>query len=162
MNTSNLSVFVYGTLKPGGHYWPEFCEGKVGEPIPAKIRGELYDLHVGYPGLWLGGPDSDRAMTGQEKALNRIQARQSVPLPNAGWVQGCILSFKTEKDFLRLDYLEGYDPNRPYSKNEYIRLKVPGYRPDGEPLGEVWTYEMTDTTMARHKGTLIEDGNWPV
>ena len=29
MKFSDLTVFVYGTLKPGGHYWPEFCEGKV-------------------------------------------------------------------------------------------------------------------------------------
>lgn len=135
MNTSKLSVFVYGTLKPGGRYWPEFCEGKVGEPVPAKIRGELYDLHVGYPGLKLRGD---------------------------GWVRGFLLSFKTEADFLRLDYLEGFDPDRPYPENEYIRLKVECYTPDGEPFGEVWTYEMTDATMQRCKGTLIPDGHWPV
>ena len=141
---TDLSVFVYGTLKPGGHYWPEFCEGKVGEPVPAKIRGELYDLHVGYPGLRCSGLSGDCA------------------LPGEGWVQGCILTFKTEADFLRLDYLEGYEPDRPYSENEYIRLKAPCFTPEGEPLGEIWTYEMTDATMERCKGSLIPDGNWPV
>lgn len=160
MNTSNLSVFVYGTLKPGGRYWPEFCEGKVGEPIPAKIRGELYDLHVGYPGLWLGGPGSVRAATSRENTHGSERIRQSSSLPNVGWVQGCILNFKTEKDFLRLDDLEGYDPKRTYSENEYIRLKVPCFSPSGERLGEVWSYEMTDATMTRHKGSLIADGNW--
>lgn len=134
MHLSDLTVFVYGTLKPGGHYWPEFCEGKIGEPLPAKIHGELYDLHVGYPGLLLRGES---------------------------WVQGYLLTFKTEKDFLRLDDLEGYDPNRPYSENEYIRLKVPCFTRDDEPLVEAWTYEMTNATRERHKGSLIADGNWP-
>ena len=135
MTPSDLTVFVYGTLKPGGHYWPEFCEGKVSEPIPAKIQGELYNLHVGYPGLRLQGDE---------------------------WVHGYILTFTTEKDFLRLDYLEGYAPDRPYSENEYIRLKVPCYTPEGKDLGEVWTYEMTDATMERCNGTRIQDGNWPI
>jgi len=134
MPRSEFSAFVYGTLKPGGHYWPEFCEGKVTQVSPAKIRGELYDLHVGYPGMLLNG-DS--------------------------WVQGCILEFASEADFLRLDYLEGYEHGRPESENEYNRLKVDCYSPEGEPLGQVWAYEMTSTTMERCRGTRIADGNWP-
>ena len=134
MTTSDLTVFVYGTLQPGGRYWPEFCAGKVGEPVPAKIRGELYDLHVGYPGLRLQGED---------------------------WVQGYVLTFKTEKDFLRLDYLEGYHPDRSYSENEYIRLKIPAYSKDGEPLGAVWAYEITEPMLARCEDTRIPAGKWP-
>ena len=103
--------------------------------MPAKIRGELYDLHVGYPGLALQGD---------------------------GWVHGYLLNFKSEADFLRLDVLEGYDPDRTYSDNEYIRIKTPCFTTDGEPLGEAWTYEMTEATMKRHQGTLIPAGNWPV
>ena len=83
------STFVYGTLKPGGHYWPDFCEGKVAEPIPAKIEGELYDLNVGYPGLRLA---------------------------RGKWVQGYILTFSSEADFLRVDELEGYAPTGPNRK----------------------------------------------
>lgn len=135
MNLSDLSVFVYGTLKPGGRYWPEFCEGKVGKPIPARIRGKLYDLHLGYPGLLL---------------------------KDTGWVRGHVLSFNTEKDFLRLDYLEGYAPDRTYLENEYIRKRVPAYSTEGDPLGEVWAYEITDHVMERCKGTLIVDGDWAV
>lgn len=131
----DLKVFVYGTLKPGGHYWPEFCEGKVLPQTPAKIRGELYDLHVGYPGLLVRGDD---------------------------WVHGYILEFGNERDLDRLDYLEGYMPDRPESLNEYNRLKVPYYDQDGEPLGEVWTYEMTAATAAKHKATLIVGGDWTV
>ena len=135
MSLSNLSVFVYGTLKPGGRYWPEFCEGKVGEPVPGKIRGVLYDLRLGYPGLLL---------------------------KNEGWAYGHILTFKAEKDFLRLDYLEGYDPNRPYAANEYIRKIAPVYSRKGEPLGKAWAYEITEHVLERCQGTRIADGDWPV
>lgn len=127
-------VFVYGTLKPGGHYWPEFCEGKLAaEPRAAKVRGELYDLHVGYPGLLLKG-DS--------------------------WVWGYVLNFARKADFLRLDHLEGYVPGRPEAENEYKRLRVACFTPEGEALGEVWAYEMTAATMSRHRGTRIESGDW--
>lgn len=131
----DLKVFVYGTLKPGGHYWPEFCEGKVISQTPAKIRGELYDLHVGYPGLVLQGDN---------------------------WVYGYILKFGKERDLDRLDYLEGFVPNRPESQNEYNRLKVNCFDQDGNELEEVWTYEITASTAARHEGTRIENGKWPV
>jgi gamma-glutamylcyclotransferase (GGCT)/AIG2-like uncharacterized protein YtfP len=135
MSASPHKVFVYGTLKPGGHYWPQFCEGKVSEVQPAMIRGELYDLHVGYPGVILQGD---------------------------GWVQGCLLTFPREADFLQLDVLEGYVPGREESKNEYNRLKVPSYTPEGETLGEVWAYEMTEATMQRYTGTRIQSGYWAI
>ena len=131
----NFKVFVYGTLKPRGQYWPEFCEGKVLSQTPAKIRGELYDLHVGYPGLLLRGDE---------------------------WVHGFILEFSNERDLERLDYLEGYVPNRPDSQNEYNRLKAICYNANGEALGEAWTYEMTSATLERQRGTRIESGDWPV
>jgi len=130
---SDLKVFVYGTLKPGGRYWPEFCEGKVVAYTPAKVRGELYDLHVGYPGLKLRGD---------------------------GWVYGYVLELGEPAHLHGLDYLEGYVPGRPEDQNEYNRLRVPCFDLDGKPLGEVWVYEMTAATMARHSGTLIESGNW--
>lgn len=133
---ADLKVFVYGTLKPGGHYWPEYCAGKlVCEPMPAKIRGELYDLHVGYPGLLL-------------KSDN--------------WVHGYVLEMASEAAFAGLDYLEGYVPGRPEAENEYNRLRVPCFTPDGAALAEVWAYEMTAATMERCQGTRIASGNWPV
>ncbi|HAY99871.1 MAG TPA: hypothetical protein DCY38_03695 [Opitutae bacterium] len=133
---NDWNVFVYGTLKPGGHYWPEFCEGKLAsEPVAAKVRGQLHDLHLGYPGLLLKGD---------------------------AWVVGYVLEFATEADFLRLDYLEGYVPGRTEAENEYTRLRVDCFAPEGDALGEVWVYEMTAATMERHGGTLIENGDWPV
>ncbi|MFP4157319.1 MAG: gamma-glutamylcyclotransferase [Opitutales bacterium] len=135
MLPDDLTVFVYGTLKPGGHYWPRFCEGKVADPVPAKVRGELYDLHIGYPGLRLIG-DS--------------------------WVQGYCLTFRNEADFLQLDQLEGYAPDRPVEQNEYLRLKLPCADLSGAWLGEVWAYEITKWMLQKHNATRIPDGNWPV
>lgn len=135
MSFPQYSVFVYGTLKPGGRYWPEFCEGRVSAVVPAMIRGELYDLHVGYPGVLLRGED---------------------------WVWGCVLSFANESDFLQLDRLEGFVPGRDESENEYNRLRVVCFAADGKSLGEVWAYEMTAATMRRYQSTRIADGNWRV
>jgi gamma-glutamylcyclotransferase (GGCT)/AIG2-like uncharacterized protein YtfP len=135
MTVLEHAVFVYGTLKPGGHNWPRFCEGKVSEERPAKIRGELYDLHVGYPGMLLRGQD---------------------------WVRGYVLTLPADSDFLELDRLEGFVPGRAESKNEYNRLRVPCFSVAGVSLGEVWAYEMTVATMRRYVSTRIEDGNWQV
>ncbi len=135
MDTEPFIVFVYGTLKPGGHYWPRFCEGRVSETQPAKVRGELYDLHVGYPGIVFRGDT---------------------------WVQGCLLTFPKGQDLQQLDWLEGYAANRPMDQNEYIRLKVPCFTTEGAPLGDFWAYEITDATLQRHQGSLIENGEWPV
>lgn len=134
MENSTQKVFVYGTLKPGGSYWSQFCEGKVGLAIPAKIRGELYDLHVGYPGVFLRGD---------------------------AWVQGYVLSFLRPADFFQLDVLEGFKPNRPNEHNEYVRVRVDCFNEDDVSLGEVWAYEMTQATFERFSATLIESGNWP-
>jgi gamma-glutamylcyclotransferase (GGCT)/AIG2-like uncharacterized protein YtfP len=133
--TTDLKVFVYGTLKPGGHYWPEFCEGKVLTQTPAKVHGLLYDLHVGYPGLRLGGDD---------------------------WVLGYLYELKQAAHLERLDYLEGYVPHRPESQNDYQRLKAPCFDLEGNALGEAWIYEMSTAKIAQHNGTLIESGDWPI
>ena len=104
MDGNQQTVFVYGTLKPGGHYWPRFCEGKVSQTVPAKIRGSLFDLGVGYPGLMLN---------------------------DFGWVHGFLLTLPHEADFFQLDVLEGYKADRAASQNDYIRLKVS--RASGSP-----------------------------
>lgn len=135
MHISDLTAFVYGTLKPGGRYWPEFCAGKVAPPVATKVRGELHDMGLGFPGLVLKGSD---------------------------WVHGYLLTFRERSDFLRLDELEGYAPNRPPEDNEYTRLRLPCFSPDDDPLGEAWAYEITPGMMARCCTRRIPDGNWPV
>lgn len=102
---------------------------------PAKIKGTLYDLHLGYPGLRLEGDT---------------------------FVQGFILTFESQFDFDRLDELEGYMPNRPESENEYNRLEVECISPDGVELGAAWIYEVTPAVLKRTEGTRISDGIWPI
>ena len=135
MTDSGNTVFVYGTLKPGGHYWPAFCAGKVRSIVPAKIRGELYDLQRGYPGLRCCGQS---------------------------WVQGVLLHFPSHADFARVDALEGYAPGRAAEDNEYLRLKVPCFSPAGEPLGTHWTYEVTLSVLQSCRASRIDSGIWPV
>lgn len=127
-------VFVYGTLQPGGLYWASHCEGRVRNIRPAQIRGTLYDLHLGYPGLRLEGD---------------------------GWVQGCLLEVLNAEDFIRIDFLEGYDPARPEAENEYQRRRVECFDSDGASLGMVCTYEVSPAVLATHSGTWIASGVWP-
>jgi len=37
----DLALFVYGSLQPGGEYWPRFCEGRVVEPAARVCPGSL-------------------------------------------------------------------------------------------------------------------------
>ncbi len=127
-------VFVYGTLQPGGYYWLSHCQGRVRQVCPARVRGTLYDLHVGYPGLRLEG---------------------------AGWVKGCLLEVPKSEDFARIDHLEGYDPARPDGENEYLRRRVRCFDDACGPLGPVWAYEVSAAALARYSGTPMESGVWP-
>lgn len=131
--TKPAVIFVYGTLQPGGYYWPSHCEGRVDNVRPARVRGTLYDLHVGYPGLRLEGD---------------------------GWVQGCLLEVPRAEDFARIDQLEGYDPARPEAENEYMRRRVSCFDLHGEPLGPAWTYEVSESVLAGYSGTVLELGVW--
>lgn len=162
MNPSDLTVFVYGTLKPGGCYWPEFCKGRVGVPIPAKIRGELYDLHLGYPGLRLEANHASRSATDGDHSVNSSSVSRHSKLQETGWVYGCLLDFRSEQDLIRLDELEGFSSGRLYSENEYVRIKVPAYDLKGLALGEAWTYVITETRLAQCKGSLIPEGEWSI
>lgn len=129
-----IRVFVYGTLKPGGHYWSRFCEGKVTAAEPASVRGQLYDLPMGYPALVLGG---------QER------------------VQGYVLTLRESVVLAGFDYLEGYSEKRLPSANEYQRVRVDAFRPGGEYLGEVWSYCMEQARVTALGGTLLVSGSWP-
>ncbi|MDB9315329.1 gamma-glutamylcyclotransferase [Spirulina sp. CS-785/01] len=73
-----LSVFVYGTLKPGERNYPRYCAGKVVQQQPAFTWGTLYHLSLGYPGM----------TEGEEK------------------VQGTLLTFSDERVLADLDSLQ--------------------------------------------------------
>lgn len=127
-----LRVFVYGTLKPGGYYWPQFCEGKVTAHETAKVRGALYDLRPGYPAL----------------------------LEGDGWVHGTVLTLKDDAALRGFDTLEGYEAGRAPADNEYQRCEVDAFSPAGEPLGRVWTYFMLPDKMRELDGIHLPEGAW--
>ena len=135
MTDSGNTVFVYGTLKPGGHYWPAFCAGKVRSIVPAKIRGELYDLQRGYPGLRCCGQS---------------------------WVQGVLLHFPLHADFARVDALRAMLPVGRLRTMSICVLKCPCFSPAGEPLGTHWTYEVTLSVLQSKRASRIDSGIWPV
>ena len=130
-----LSVFVYGTLKPGGCYWERFCEGKVQRTTPARIRGELYDLGCGYPGAVFN---------------------------NQGWIEGFVHQFIRPADFAAVDVLEGYAENGNSESNEYQRKVVPCYDLQGTALGQVWAYEVNPQLLISGKVQHLPDGCWPI
>ncbi|CAI8291651.1 MAG: Uncharacterised protein [Opitutia bacterium UBA7350] len=135
MSFSQLSVFVYGTLKPGGCYWARFCEGKVQRTTPARIRGELYDLGCGYPGAVFN---------------------------ECGWIEGCVHEFIWPVDFAAVDALEGYCINGAPDKNEYERRIVTCFDYQELELGRVWAYEVNPQMLLASKAQRLPDGCWLV
>lgn len=131
-----IRVFVYGTLKPGGHYWNRFCEGKVTKAVEGIVRGKLYGLSIGYPAITQSPEDSDN------------------------WVIGYVLTLTNQQALDGLDYLEGYSKERPASENEYQRVITEAFNISGESIGKVWTYVMEQETITNYGGSYIANGNW--
>ncbi|QYY36777.1 gamma-glutamylcyclotransferase family protein [Ruficoccus sp. ZRK36] len=131
-NPAGLRVFVYGTLKPGGFYWGRYAEGKVAAHQPARVRGLLYDLSPGYPGL----------------------------LEGEGWAQGVLLTLQDEAALQGFDELEGYVEGRPEAENEYQRRSVECWDLDGDSLGQVWVYLMLPEKMREMGGIRLKTESW--
>ncbi|MEM0967257.1 MAG: gamma-glutamylcyclotransferase family protein [Verrucomicrobiota bacterium] len=130
---SDLRVFVYGTLKPGGRYWPAYCEGKVATVRDASVNGRLYELSVGYPALTLGGDER---------------------------VEGCVLEFLHADGLRGLDFLEGFNPLQPNAPGtEYTRCRTKALI-GGEEASGIWTYVMSEERIQRAGGQWIVSGKW--
>jgi gamma-glutamylcyclotransferase (GGCT)/AIG2-like uncharacterized protein YtfP len=127
-----IKVFVYGTLKPGGKYYKIYCEGKIVQEVKCWVKGRLFALPLGYP-----------AMT---KGDNQVF--------------GYLLTFALVKDLANLDKLEGYSgiPNSPL--NEYDREEIVVYDEANCPLGEAWTYFMTEEKVKTLNGVFLPSGWW--
>jgi len=125
-------VFVYGTLKPGEANYQIYCAGKVLSAKRAIALGQLFALPLGYPAMTLG----------------------SSP------VQGYLLSFANSEILSHLDWLEGYDPQRPTIENEYNRQEIETFSTDFAWLGLAWTYLMTLEQVHCFGGVLVSDGWW--
>ncbi len=126
-----LSVFVYGTLKPGQANYG-CCGNHLLSTEAAMMRGQLFDLPVGYPAMTLGDQ----------------------------WVLGHRLIFPDEEILLILDELEDYSPHRPSDENEYQRVWVEMFSRQAQSLGNGWTYQMDIERVQRYQGRLVASGEW--
>jgi gamma-glutamylcyclotransferase (GGCT)/AIG2-like uncharacterized protein YtfP len=127
-----LRVFVYGTLKPGQINYNRYCSDRILSSLPAQVRGQLFDLSLGYPAMTLG----------------------------EAWVQGYLLQFAEAAALKALDGLEDYQINRPESHNEYQRSQVEAFDQNGRSLGLAWAYLMTPQKIQQYNGEWIANGEW--
>jgi gamma-glutamylcyclotransferase (GGCT)/AIG2-like uncharacterized protein YtfP len=127
-----LKVFVYGTLKPGQSNHSAYCGDRTITVQTAKVRGQLFDLPMGYPGM-VSGKD---------------------------WVKGYLLSFTDEAVLADLDRLEDYSSDRPSHENEYQREWVEVFDGAERSQGFAWAYFMSLEKVEQSGGTLVADGEW--
>jgi len=126
-------LFVYGTLKPGGVYWEQYCRGVASDIGEARVGGEIYHLPMGYPAASLGG---------------------------TGWIHGYILQLPNSDLLRQLDRLEGYWPGVGGSDNEYVRILAKCRLIDTGEKNDVWFYHMDAKRIQARGGLLIPDGDW--
>jgi gamma-glutamylcyclotransferase (GGCT)/AIG2-like uncharacterized protein YtfP len=128
-----ISVFVYGTLKPGGTNFDRYCGTEVASIDRAYIYGELYDLpSLGYPA----------AIHGTSK------------------VQGFLLRFANPQILTALDILEDYEPHRDPAANDYNREAVLAYTSDRTDRISAWAYLMNPNRVRQLGGVYLPDGWW--
>jgi len=131
-SAKRFRVFVYGTLKPGEENYDRYCKNWVTEIQEAMVLGQLFALPVGYPALTAGN----------------------------GSVYGFLLSFIDPAVLSLLDELEGYDPSRSPSQNDYLRLETQVLSLTGKPLGRAWIYQMQPERIAQARGIWLPEGHW--
>jgi gamma-glutamylcyclotransferase (GGCT)/AIG2-like uncharacterized protein YtfP len=131
----SIDVFVYGTLKPGYRYYPDYCQGKTISERAAIAYGRLYHLPtLGYPAMTAG---SDR-------------------------IYGFLLSFSDTKILEKLDDLEGYNPIESPDRNEYDRTQIEVFDAENPllSLGWVWVYQQSLDRIQALGGILLPHGCW--
>ncbi|WP_432774560.1 gamma-glutamylcyclotransferase family protein [Brevibacillus gelatini] len=134
-----LPVFVYGTLLRGFHNHAICVRPFAHTEAKASVKGELYHLPEGYPGLLTGAGETNGAV-----------------------VTGAVLDFAPEvyeKALAVLDELEAYygegDP-----RNEYERIVVDACLAETGQEVPVYVYRYLDDDYARRVGTKVEHGDW--
>jgi gamma-glutamylcyclotransferase (GGCT)/AIG2-like uncharacterized protein YtfP len=125
-------VFVYGTLKPGKANYDRYCGDRVSQSCSAQVRGKLFELSLGYPGMTFGET----------------------------WVLGYLLDFANESILEALDTLEDYHPQRSETQNEYQRREVEVFDRAGRSLGLAWAYFMTHQKVQQYNGRWLASGEW--
>ena len=130
-----LPVFVYGTLLSGFHNDSGYIKPFPHTKTRATIKGEIYHLPEGYPGLLM---------------------------TDAGKVAGEIVDFAPEvyeKALAGLDELETYYGEGD-SRNEYERIPVTARVQETGQEVEVYVYRYLDEAYVKRVGTRVEHGDW--
>lgn len=128
-------LFTYGLLMKGQRYHESHMAGLYKGVLPAAAYGRLMYL-----------PEADApAFTADD-----TEERQ---------VKGEVYDVD-ETIFKSLDYLFGYDPNKP-QKSEYVRRKIEVQIGEDEFV-EAWAYAIRASTLRNRfpKATWIEQGDW--
>ncbi|AFY36149.1 gamma-glutamylcyclotransferase [Calothrix sp. PCC 7507] len=127
-----VSVFVYGTLKPGEANYQKYCADKVVDAQRATAQGQLFALPMGYPAMTLGYDQ----------------------------VHGYLLSFADLGVLHDLDDLEDYQPARQVSENLYNRQQIEVFNLQKISLAWAWVYLMTPDRVSKIGGVRQPDGWW--
>ncbi|WP_088242752.1 gamma-glutamylcyclotransferase family protein [Calothrix rhizosoleniae] len=130
--SSQLQVFVYGTLKPGEAYHQQYCANKLVSAQQAIAYGKLFSLPAGYPAMTVGD----------------------------NLVYGYLLEFSDANVLSDLDILEGYHPSRQKNNNLYNQEQVEIFDLQRKKQAEAWIYLMTRHKVEQLGGKTQDDGWW--
>ncbi|MEL6553978.1 MAG: gamma-glutamylcyclotransferase family protein [Cyanobacteria bacterium J06621_11] len=163
---TTLSVFVYGTLKPGGRYHSQYCGQYSPEILPAATRGRLYDFpNLGYPAMTAG----DDWVKGYLFRFSQPESVCKTILQNLDALEGYREDAKEDRREDESEELSGTDGGDP---NEYERLllNVFDINTFGSDIGcdeysflqTAWVYRMSLSFVEACGGVLVPSGDWPV
>jgi gamma-glutamylcyclotransferase (GGCT)/AIG2-like uncharacterized protein YtfP len=124
----------------------------------AAVRGRLYELPFGYPGLVVPGADAravgTRDYLADVETQSRIQAGPQESSPGWETVYGELFSFDDPEERLpAFDVLEGF---RPGEESLYKRVLIPATLAETGAAIPAWTYVIESAS-----GLHLPGGRWP-
>ncbi len=152
-----LIMFFYGTLKRGERNHERYCSGAL-RAEEAAVRGDLYDIPLGYPALVVPADCIHAFGTGSPTWDVEEQwrlDREPVLSPEGPRVFGEIFAFDDPESRLpALDSLEGFAPTD--ASSHYQRVLLPVEMNDGSGI-LAWAYVVEESS-----GTYLPGGRWPI
>ena len=149
--SSELRIFVYGTLKRGFSNHERYCKGLL-RAEPACLTGRLYKLTAQIPVMIIpdrqvlarGSADIAADVQTQEKQEASLRREKTTleditGMPGDNWRKVCGELFRFGDPGSRLpsiDFLEDFQPGQP---STYNRVLVPVTLPDGSET-TAWVY----------------------
>jgi|SRR5215211_2600520 len=153
---SPLLMFFYGTLKRDERNHERYCSGAL-RVEEAVVRGDLYDVLVGYPALVVP-EESIHAFGAGDPTRDAEEQRRlgggPVTSLEGPRVFGEIFAFEDPESRLpSIDRLEGFDPAD--ASSHYRRVLLPVETNEGSGL-LAWAYAVTASS-----GIHLPGGRWP-